>query len=327
MFDGGSLSLMRDGTQSSGNNRGQGETMNTALKPILFFSAFALWGCTIHQHYYQDTQARMVPTQPPAARPENPPIQPTPAHLWVNGHWHWNEKSATWQWQPGAWQLPPDGRADWREPAYGDSQGEPTYRPGHWVERKPRPEPHNQDDRKNSVHDSDTRLVRAGRPGSKAENNANKNQEDRTDRQKKEKDKQNNEKTNKEKPDKAGKEPKGHGDRMQRPNKRPRPEGNPPARDLTAKNNRRSRDDKAESEKENKNEERKKRNTDMNAEEKKDHDKKDNGNVDKEAQKEDNRKSSDNRKNKELKKENNTRKDNSDKEDKDRVSDPNENKQ
>ena len=56
---------------------------------------------------------------PPAIPTEVAPPQPSPAHVWVPGHWVWRRRNYVWT--PGHWTVP----------------GTPTqvWVPGHWAPR------------------------------------------------------------------------------------------------------------------------------------------------------------------------------------------------
>jgi hypothetical protein len=60
----------------------------------------------------------IVRDRPPAARVEVIEARPSPAHVWIAGHWNWDGE---WVWIKGHWEVPPRERAEWI--------------PGHWVER------------------------------------------------------------------------------------------------------------------------------------------------------------------------------------------------
>jgi hypothetical protein len=68
-------------------------------------------------------------TVPPAAILQKPPspggadamsAQPSPNHVWIAGHWHWNGGQYTWV--AGKWELPPIENAVWVAPHW-DSNG------------------------------------------------------------------------------------------------------------------------------------------------------------------------------------------------------------
>jgi hypothetical protein len=71
----------------------------------------------------------VVRTKPPAERVEVIGVAPSPAHVWIKGHWHWN--GGEWVWNPGRYEL---GRAGfrWVPPQYVERGGAFYFVAGHW---------------------------------------------------------------------------------------------------------------------------------------------------------------------------------------------------
>ncbi|HTI53742.1 MAG TPA: YXWGXW repeat-containing protein, partial [Verrucomicrobiae bacterium] len=44
------------------------------------------------------------PPPPPPVRVEIAPVAPTPAHVWIAGHWGWHHDHYVWV--PGRWAVP-----------------------------------------------------------------------------------------------------------------------------------------------------------------------------------------------------------------------------
>lgn len=60
--------------------------------------ALALAGCVA-----QPVVVKRPPPRPPA-RAEIAPLPPTPAHVWIAGHWAWHRERYVWI--PGHWEVP-----------------------------------------------------------------------------------------------------------------------------------------------------------------------------------------------------------------------------
>jgi hypothetical protein len=61
--------------------------------------ALVLAGCVVAQ----PVVVRRPPPSPPI-RTEIAPVAPTPAHVWVPGHWAWHHERYVWI--PGRWEVP-----------------------------------------------------------------------------------------------------------------------------------------------------------------------------------------------------------------------------
>jgi len=51
-----------------------------------------------------------VEVPPPGVRIEVRGFAPSPAHVWIDGHWAWEGR---WVWVAGRWVVPPAGRRSW----------------------------------------------------------------------------------------------------------------------------------------------------------------------------------------------------------------------
>ena len=88
----------------------------------------------VHHHHYYGTPGPMyVSSPPPAPRDQSRTDRPTEDHIWISGHWDWDEGSGDWVWVEGAWEIPPDEGASWEEPEYEENEGDWIYTPGHWI--------------------------------------------------------------------------------------------------------------------------------------------------------------------------------------------------
>jgi len=63
-----------------------------------FVIALVLTGCVA-----QPVVVKRPPPRPPA-RAEIAPLPPTPAHVWIAGHWAWHRERYVWI--PGHWEVP-----------------------------------------------------------------------------------------------------------------------------------------------------------------------------------------------------------------------------
>ncbi len=90
--------------------------------------------CAVHNNHAHHPSPVYVSGPPPASKAENKPAAPSADHVWVDGHWGWNEADDGWDWIPGAWQLPPAGGWVWEEGSYEENQAGGVFTPGHWVQ-------------------------------------------------------------------------------------------------------------------------------------------------------------------------------------------------
>jgi hypothetical protein len=71
----------------------------------------------------------VVKTKPPVERVEVIPVAPSPAHVWIKGHWHWN--GGEWVWNPGRYEVAKPG-LHWVPAQYVERGGAFYYVGGHW---------------------------------------------------------------------------------------------------------------------------------------------------------------------------------------------------
>jgi hypothetical protein len=71
----------------------------------------------------------VVKMAPPAERVELIPVAPSPAHVWIKGHWHWN--GGAWVWNAGRYELRRTGFR-WIQPQYVTRHGAYYFVAGHW---------------------------------------------------------------------------------------------------------------------------------------------------------------------------------------------------
>ena len=74
-------------------------------------------------------QEVVVKARPPVERVEVIPPPPTPAHIWLKGHWHWN--GIEWIWNPGRYEVARAGLR-WVPPQYVERGGAFFFVAGHW---------------------------------------------------------------------------------------------------------------------------------------------------------------------------------------------------
>ena len=71
----------------------------------------------------------VVKAKPPVERVEVIPVAPSPAHVWIKGHWHWN--GVEWIWNPGKYVVAKAG-LKWYPPQYVERGGAFYFVAGHW---------------------------------------------------------------------------------------------------------------------------------------------------------------------------------------------------
>lgn len=72
----------------------------------------------------------------PAAN-DVPGDQPTPQHVWVPGHWRWNE--GAYVWESGRWEVPPAPNVAWTPPQWQLQGNGYVLKEGFWDEAPPAP--------------------------------------------------------------------------------------------------------------------------------------------------------------------------------------------
>jgi hypothetical protein len=72
------------------------------------------------------------PPPPPPPRAEVRWTAPSPEHVWIAGHWGFDNHDGGWVWHSGYYEYPPVPWARWH-PAYGKNfHGEYYWVKGHW---------------------------------------------------------------------------------------------------------------------------------------------------------------------------------------------------
>ncbi|HVS54284.1 MAG TPA: hypothetical protein VHD62_18150 [Opitutaceae bacterium] len=71
---------------------------------------------------------------PPAAN-DTPGEQPTAQHVWVAGHWRWNE--GAYVWESGRWEIPPMPNVSWVPPQWQQQGSGYVLKEGYWDEAQP----------------------------------------------------------------------------------------------------------------------------------------------------------------------------------------------
>jgi hypothetical protein len=82
----------------------------------------------------------MAPSLPDAAimrEPMQPQVsqeiieeRPSSQHVWISGHWRWQE--GRYAWIAGRWDLPPRGNVVWVEPRWERRSGGHIFIEGFW---------------------------------------------------------------------------------------------------------------------------------------------------------------------------------------------------
>ncbi len=71
----------------------------------------------------------------PPSTPDSVDDQPSPQHVFVSGHWTWNE--GAYVWVSGAWELPPSASAEWVAPRWEKKDNGYVLAEGFWQEGGP----------------------------------------------------------------------------------------------------------------------------------------------------------------------------------------------
>jgi len=94
---------------------------------LRFLLAFALMAGVVNISHAQVIYVKVQPVDPVYTRP----VQPSPAHVWIGGEYAVHENS--YQWRPGYWALPPQGRRAWVRGRWSTRPGAGYYwKPGYW---------------------------------------------------------------------------------------------------------------------------------------------------------------------------------------------------
>lgn len=59
------------------------------------------------------------------------PSKPAPAHIWIDGHWHWSNRCNKYIWKEGCWKKPTKGKT-WAKGHWDEAPGGHKWVPGHW---------------------------------------------------------------------------------------------------------------------------------------------------------------------------------------------------
>ena len=73
------------------------------------------------------------PPPPPPVRVEIAPVAPTPAHVWIPGHWGWHREHYVWV--PGHWEVPASPGYVWVPGGWMPREGGYVWVEGHWRAR------------------------------------------------------------------------------------------------------------------------------------------------------------------------------------------------
>lgn len=77
------------------------------------------------------TNSYIVIQKPPAPHtPVDITDRPTSAHIWVAGHWIW--QNTRYAWMAGQWVVPPYAGAKWVKPRTVSEDGAFRFYEGHW---------------------------------------------------------------------------------------------------------------------------------------------------------------------------------------------------
>jgi hypothetical protein len=96
------------------------------LKSLLF--AAVVWAGAANAQYMPGVRVEIAP---PAEIVEQRPYQPSPNHIWINGHWAW--RYGRHQWMRGHWALPPGAGYHWQAARWVNEGGHWVFFEGHWL--------------------------------------------------------------------------------------------------------------------------------------------------------------------------------------------------
>ena len=75
--------------------------------------------------------SRGIRQAPPMDEVEVMPMRPSPSHIWINGHYGYQQNRYIWN--HGFYSVPPRGKTVWqRGEYYQNSNGYHTYKQGYW---------------------------------------------------------------------------------------------------------------------------------------------------------------------------------------------------
>ena len=90
--------------------------------------ALVLAGCVVAQPVVVRR-----PPPPPPVRVEIAPVAPTPAHVWLPGHWAWRHEHYVWI--PGHWEVPATPGYVWVPGGWTPRADGFVWVEGHWRAR------------------------------------------------------------------------------------------------------------------------------------------------------------------------------------------------
>lgn len=71
-----------------------------------------------------------VVRRPPPERVEVIAVAPSPAHIWIAGHWMWREPEFVWM--SGRWDVPAPGFRRWERGRWQHDRNGWFWLEGHW---------------------------------------------------------------------------------------------------------------------------------------------------------------------------------------------------
>ena len=71
-----------------------------------------------------------IQRQPPVARVEVIPVAPGRGFVWISGYWGW--RNADFEWFPGRWERPIEGRREWVPHRWAHDRNGWYLIEGHW---------------------------------------------------------------------------------------------------------------------------------------------------------------------------------------------------
>ena len=77
-----------------------------------------------------DVNGYIVTQAPPAPQIEAVPDRPSPQHVWVLGHWMWQNNR--YAWMAGHWEVPPTTASVWVAPRWEPEGGAIRFYEGYW---------------------------------------------------------------------------------------------------------------------------------------------------------------------------------------------------
>ncbi|MEY4941635.1 MAG: hypothetical protein RIQ93_3370, partial [Verrucomicrobiota bacterium] len=104
----------------------------------LMILAAPTWAATAVPNAPTVSPAPVIDQPLTPAASDTPGEQPSNQHVWVPGHWRWNE--GAYVWESGRWEIPPTAGVSWVSPQWQKESNGYVLREGYWSETPPPPQ-------------------------------------------------------------------------------------------------------------------------------------------------------------------------------------------